>query len=47
MSVIIEYRGKWLEWCVCTIQGEILIDFCETEEGARRWAMRSGWKVLV
>lgn len=46
MQVIIKYRGKWLEWCVCTVQGEILLDSFETYEEARYWVMQKGWEVV-
>lgn len=46
MQVIIEYHGKWLEWCVCTAQGEILLDSFETYADAHNWAANSGWEVV-
>lgn len=32
MSVIIEYHGKWLEWCICTVDGDV-IEACFGSEG--------------
>ena len=46
MPVIIEYRSKWLEWCICTVDGEVLLDSFGSERDARNWAANSGWEVV-
>ena len=48
MQVIIEYRGKWLEWCICSVsQGDVLLDCFGSYMDAHNWAVNSGWRVLV
>ena len=47
MPVIIEYRGKWLEWCICSsLQGDVLLEGFGSETDARNWAANSGWEVV-
>lgn len=45
MQVIIEYRGKWLEWC-SFLQGDVLLDGFGSERDARNWSANSGWEVV-
>ena len=46
MPVLIEYHGKWLEWCTCTVDGDVLVDSFVNDWAARFWAIGNGWDAV-